>query len=180
MIDFIQTTCASDSSFRRLLENVLRRELVNKYSYIDYSLIKKAIYSINIAFSVIGGRKWKKELCTCNEDVGLSPCEYCAIYEALKTSALLIEQNDKKSLGIDVYVEDIKVTEDLDSSPNDMELIVSWKIIKNQKIHQMQRVFCILHDDLVKAPENWMFYITEQIKQENKYYISSLMEKIND
>ncbi|HUS49413.1 MAG TPA: hypothetical protein VMZ91_04575 [Candidatus Paceibacterota bacterium] len=39
---------------------------------------------IKRAFDAMGGRDFKSKYCRCDPSVGMSPCQYCAEFEALK------------------------------------------------------------------------------------------------
>lgn len=39
---------------------------------------------INLAIAANGGEVWRKKWCQCDSSVGYAPCEYCAIYTALR------------------------------------------------------------------------------------------------
>lgn len=36
-----------------------------------------------LALLAFGGERWREEFCRCDPEVGMSPCQYCAIHGAL-------------------------------------------------------------------------------------------------
>jgi septal ring factor EnvC (AmiA/AmiB activator) len=38
------------------------------------------------AFNALGGREFNEKYCACDHDVGMAPCQYCAIHEALSAA----------------------------------------------------------------------------------------------
>ena len=50
---------------------------------------------IELAILANGGDKHIKEWCTCDPDVGMSPCQYCAIFSGLMYARELLKQMDE-------------------------------------------------------------------------------------
>ena len=46
--------------------------------------MNKLLSKIDLAILANGGENWRVDWCRCDPDVGFSPCEYCAVYTALK------------------------------------------------------------------------------------------------
>lgn len=47
---------------------------------------------VDLAILAHGGKDWRKEWCQCDPSVGMVPCEYCAIYTALREMDIYIKK----------------------------------------------------------------------------------------
>lgn len=45
--------------------------------------LRRWLERIQIAMLANGGEEWQQRHCSCDPSVGISPCQYCAIHEAL-------------------------------------------------------------------------------------------------
>jgi hypothetical protein len=61
--------------------------------------------AINLAFLAIGGRERNETFCQCDPSVGMSPCQYCAEYDALELFSGMAIENDKLRQAIREYAD---------------------------------------------------------------------------
>jgi len=155
--------------FSKIIENELRRESSNILLDNVYAVESTFTY-INTAFKVIGGRKWKKELCGCDEEIGFVPCEYCAMFKALTSAERLISENVDVISKSKAVLEDIRINRTEDYS-ND---VLSFHIdavfnIKGTK-HHFGKNFCIYKNEIRDNNYNWVKYIVRECVDEFKRY----------
>jgi hypothetical protein len=59
---------------------------------------ERLLECVELAIIANGGGAHKKEMCRCDASVGMTPCEYCAIWDALnKTWNYLLDLKGKHS-----------------------------------------------------------------------------------
>lgn len=51
---------------------------------------------VDLAILANRGETWRADMCSCDPSVGMSPCEYCAIHEALRYTKARIEAGRTK------------------------------------------------------------------------------------
>jgi hypothetical protein len=72
---------------------------IPKHSKASRSLAPaRLLECVELAILANGGGAHKKEMCCCDASVGMTPCEYCAIWDALnKTWNYLLDLKGKHS-----------------------------------------------------------------------------------
>lgn len=60
--------------------------------------LKKVIDDVELAIKANGGKNWKVNWCQCDPDVGMVPCEYCAIYHGLKNALRYLKEGEKAEI----------------------------------------------------------------------------------